>query len=125
MPRIILAALLGYALIGVLVFGTNRLFPMLLPGFDSMKTPPASYFAISMATDTVHTLIGGWLCARISRGDMQATLALIVAGEIMGIASTIFLWGKVPHFYSFYLLIMYPAAVWYAARPGKSKLAEA
>src|SRR5580700_792638 len=97
MARIILAALAGYAFIGVLVFGTDHLFTMLVPGFGPMAMPPPSYFAISMATDTVYTGIGGWLCAKISRGDIQATVSLIVLGEIMGIASTVLLWGKAPH----------------------------
>jgi hypothetical protein len=33
----------------------------------------------------------------------------------MGIASTIYLWHTAPHYYSFYLLIMYPPAVWIGA----------
>jgi len=116
MLRIVLGCLLGYALIGVLIFGTDQLYAHLIPGFSSMKMPPTWYFVLSMATDTLYTLIGGWLCALISRRDVQATLGLIMVGELMGIASTVYLWGKVPHFYSFYLLIMYPPAVWYGAK---------
>lgn len=120
--RIILAALLGYALIGLLIFGTDQVFAQVIPGFSSMKMPPTWYFLVSMVTDTVYTLIGGWLCAAISRGDRQAAWGLIVIGELAGIASTVYLWHTVPHFYSFYLLIMYPPAVWFGAK-GRKPLA--
>ena len=113
MKRTILAALLGYALIGVLIAWTDRLYPM--------KAPSIWYFLASMGSDTLYTLAGGWLCARISRGDLRATVGLIVLGEVMGIASTVYLWGTVPHFYSFYLLVAYPPAVWFGAQMRRPK----
>ncbi len=112
MLRKILAALLGYAFIGVLIAGTDQLYARTIPGFASMKTPPTWYFVISMLTDTIDTLLGGWICALISRGDRHATLGLIVLGELMGIASTVYLWNTVPHYYSFFLLVVYPPAAW-------------
>ena len=65
MTRTILAVLLGYAFIGVLIAGTDYLFSHLIPGFSAMKMPPIWYFLASMGTDTLYTLAGGWLCARI------------------------------------------------------------
>jgi hypothetical protein len=120
MLRKILAALLGYAFIGVLIAGTDRLYAQMIPGFGSMSVPPTFYFVISMFTDTIYTLIGGWLCALISRGDRHATLGLIVLGELMGLASTVYLWKTVPHYYSFFLLIVYPPAVWIGTKLRKS-----
>ena len=116
MLRTILAAVLGYALIGVLIAGTAYSFSHLIPGFLAMKTPPIWYFVVSMGTDTLYTLAGGWFCAVIARCDLRATVGLIILGEVMGIASTVYLWNTVPHFYSFYLLIVYPVAVWFGAR---------
>jgi hypothetical protein len=114
MLRTIVAALLGYALIGVLIAGTDQLYARLVPGFASM--PPTWYFVVSMLTDTIYTLFGGWICALISRGYQRATVGLIILGELMGVASTVYLWKTVPHFYSFFLLIVYPPAVWLGAK---------
>jgi hypothetical protein len=41
---------------------------------------------------------------------------LIILGELMGVASTVYLWNTVPHYYSFFLLIVYPPAVWLGAK---------
>jgi hypothetical protein len=116
MLRKILAALLGYAFIGVLIAGTDQMYAWMVPGFASMKMPPTWYFVASMSTDTVYTFLGGWICALISRGDRQATLGLVILGELAGVASTVYLWNTVPHYYSFFLLIVYPPAVWLGAK---------
>jgi len=116
MLRNILAAVLGYALIGVLIAGTDQLYAQMVPGFGSLKTPPTWYFVVSLLTDTIYTLTGGFICALISRGDRRAALGLMVLGELMGVASTVYLWKTVPHYYSFFLLIVYPPAVWLGAK---------
>ncbi len=116
MLRIILAALAGYIAIGILIAGTDQLYAALIPGFHASPVPPLNYFLFAMVTDTIYTYIGGWVCGVISRRDLQATLGLIILGEVMGVASTVYLWETAPHFYSFYLLIMYPLAVWYGAK---------
>jgi hypothetical protein len=116
MLRTILGAVCGYVFIGLLIFGTDQIYAHLVPGFSALKVPTAWYFLASMVTDTLYTLAGGWLCAMISRRDLQATFGLIVIGEIMGIGSTVYLWHTVPHFYSAYLLVMYPPVVWFGAR---------
>jgi hypothetical protein len=112
MLRKILAVLLSYAFIGVLIAGTDQLYARMVPGFGSAKMPPTWYFVVSMLTDTIYSLLGGWICALISRGDRHATVGLIVLGEVAGVASTVYLWKTVPHYYSFFLLIVYPPAVW-------------
>jgi hypothetical protein len=120
MLRTILAVLLGYVFIGVLIFCTDQLYAYLVPGFNSMKMPPMWYFELSIATDTLYTWIGGWLCAVISRENRNATWGLIILGELMGVVSTWYLWNQVPHFYSFYLLAIYPPAVWLGAKSRKT-----
>lgn len=104
MLRVILGGLLGYVLIGVLIAAADLLIS---------KGP--NYYQVVLVTDTLFTVAGGWLCGLISRGDTRAAWGLIVMGELMGIASTIYLWHTAPHYYSFYLLIMYPPAVWFGA----------
>jgi len=115
MLRIVLGALAGYAFIGVLIFGADQVYAQLIPAIHS-GTPPASYYQLAMLTDTVFTFAGGWLCGLIAKRDLQATWGLIIIGELMGIASTVYLWHTAPHYYSFYLLVMYPIAVWYGAK---------
>jgi hypothetical protein len=117
MLRTIGAVLAGYVAIGVLIFGTDQLFAALIPGFSSMAMPPDYYFAASVATDTAYSIGGGYLCARIAQaGIRSATIGLMVFGELMGLASTVYLWKTVPHWYSFALLLLYPPAVWIGSR---------
>ena len=121
MLRTIVAVLVAYAFIGILIAGTDHFYGQQIRGFSTMKMPPIWYFLASMATDILYTFAGGWLCAVISLRDMRATVGLIVFGEVMGIASTVYLWNTVPHFYSFYLLAVYPPAVWFGAKMRRPK----
>jgi hypothetical protein len=105
MVRVISAGLLGYVLIGLLIAAGDRLFPH-----------GAHYYQLVLVTDTLFTIAGGWLCGRIARRDTRAVWGLILMGEVMGIASAIYLWNTAPHYYSIYLLVMYPPAAWFGAR---------
>ena len=122
MLRVILAALLGYAFIGLLIFGTDQLYAQVIPGMHPNAFPPL-YYQLAMLTDTIYTFAGGWLCGRIAKYDSRAMWGLIIMGTIMGVAATVVLWDKAPHYYSFYLLMMYPLAVWFAAKERKPALA--
>jgi len=54
-----------------------------------------------------YALIGVLIAASdtvIARGDTRAGWGLILIGEVMGLASAIYLWHTAPHYYSFYLL---------------------
>ena len=117
MWRNVLAVLFGYAITGILVVGTDQLFAFAIDGFDKMIPRPAFYFAISIVTTTVYSIVGGWTCAAIAKTRIRPTAtALVILGELMGVASTVFLWKTVPHYYSFALLILYPPAVWFGAK---------
>jgi hypothetical protein len=120
MLRAIAAAVLGYVFIGALIFGTDQVWAHVIPGFTETTKAPPTYFAVSMLTDTIYSAIGGWLCAMIALGDKRSTWALIIIGELAGVASTVYLWNTVPHWYSFFLLIAYPPAIWYGAKFRKS-----
>lgn len=117
MLRIALAVILGYVLIGLLVVGTDQLFALAIPGFDTMVPRPAFYYAISLIASTVYSIIGGWTCAAIARTRVElAAKALIVLGELAGLAATVMLWKIAPHYYNLTLLLLYPIAVWFGAK---------
>ncbi|HXM97015.1 MAG TPA: hypothetical protein VN982_00925 [Candidatus Dormibacteraeota bacterium] len=114
MLRNILAVIAGYLVTGVLIFSTDQLFAALIPGLKTMTPRPLHYFLISVVTDTLYSIIGGFVCARIAHPPVRrnATISLIVLGELVGLVSTIFLWNNAPHWFSFALLLLYPPAVW-------------
>jgi hypothetical protein len=117
MGRIIAAALAGYVAIGLLVVTTDKIIEALVPGFAMMTLRPLTYYVVSLATDFVYTIVGGYLCCVIARDRCRtATLALIVAGELIGIASQVKLWNTVPHWFGIVLVLIYPPAIWIGSR---------
>jgi hypothetical protein len=113
MGRAILGVVAGYAAIGVLVVLTDQLFAALVPGFRGMVQPPLYYFLISLATDFLYSIVGGYLCGLIARERVRgAVLALMIAGEVIGLATQVFLWNMVPHWFGLGLLVLYPIGVW-------------
>jgi hypothetical protein len=117
MVRNIVAVVAGYVAMGLLVVATDQVFAAVIPGFKSMPMPPAYYFVISLITDSVYAAVGGYLCSRIAQPPHRnATLGLIIFGELMGVATTIVFWKFIPHWFSFALLILYPPAVWIGSR---------
>jgi hypothetical protein len=59
MGRVIGSAIAGYVAIGILVVCTDQIFALLVPGFKSLPMPPTYYFAVSLLTDTIYSIIGG------------------------------------------------------------------
>jgi hypothetical protein len=117
--RSVAAVIGGYAAIGVLIVLTDQLFSVLIPDMKSMPQPPPYYFAISLVTDFIYSIVGGWVCVRIAKErQMRHAAGLIVFGEAIGIASQIALWTTVPHWYGMSLLILYPPGVWLGAKLG-------
>ena len=110
--RTVIAVIGGFLGIGVLVRFTDMLFARLVQGWNP-KEPPLYYFAVSLATDFIYSIIGGYLCALIAEeNSRKATLWLIALGEVIGIVVQTVLWGVVPHWYSIGLLVLYPLGVW-------------
>lgn len=113
MFRIIAAVLAGYILIGCLVVATDAVFGTLNPELMNMRPLPAYYLTISCVTSTLYSVVGGYVAAVIGRArSSTAAIWLIIFGEIIGVASTIGFWSRMPHWYSFALLILYPPAIW-------------
>ena len=110
--RTVIAVIGGFLGIGILVRFTDMLFARMVAGWDP-KQPPLYYFAVSLATDFIYSIAGGYICALIAEEHRRtATLWLIVVGELIGIAAQVALWQSVPHWYAIGLLILYPIGVW-------------
>jgi hypothetical protein len=124
--RTLIAVVVGFLSIGFLVRFTDMLFARLVAGWDA-KNPPLYYFAISLGTDFVYSIVGGYVCALIAEEHRRkATLWLIVLGEILGVAVQAYIWNLVPHWYGFGLLILYPLGVWIGSKlRGESEVAAA
>jgi hypothetical protein len=117
MWRSIAAVLFGYLITGVLIVMTDQVFALTIPGFKQLAIPPDYYFAISIVTDAIYSAVGGWTCAAIAKTRIREhVIALIVLGELAGVASTVALWKTVPHYFSFALLLLYPPAVWFGSK---------
>ncbi len=113
MKRIVLGTLLGYIFIGLTAAIIHQLlYARIVPSPDSPRSP---YLVAITGTDTVLAILGGWLCATLSLQAREATLALVVLGELSSVALALLFWSEVPHFYNFVAWIVYPPAVWLGA----------
>jgi hypothetical protein len=113
MVRIAAAVLAGFVAIGILVVLTDQIFAAAVPGFQAMTPAPLYYFVIVLCTDTLYSLVGGYLCAVIARAAVRkATVVLMIFGEIMGVVATVLAWNNEPHWCAFALLALYPIAIW-------------
>ncbi len=114
--RTVIAAVSGFLGIGLLVRITDMLFARLVQGWNP-KNPPLYYFALSLGTDFLYSIIGGYLCALIAEEHRQkATLWLIFVGEVIGVVAQTVLWRVVPHWYGIGLLVLYPLGVWIGSK---------
>jgi hypothetical protein len=117
MGRMILAILTGYVLIGVLVTITDKIFASVVPGFGAMATPPRFYFLVTLGTDFVFSIVGGYVCSWIARErSSEAAWCLIALGETIGVGSQFLTWKRVPHWFGIGLLVLYPLAIWIGSR---------
>ncbi len=117
MVRIVAAVLAGFVGIGILVVLTDQIFAAAVPGFQAITPAPLYYFVTVLCTNTLYSVVGGYLCAVIARAAVpKATLGLMIFGEIMGVVATVLAWHTEPHWYAFALLVLYPLAVWLGSR---------
>jgi hypothetical protein len=124
MGRTVVGVIAGYLGIGALVAFTDMLFAAFVPGWKQMAHPPLYYFAISLVTDFLYSIAGGYICAVIAKSRWKsATVALIVMGEVIGVVSQALLWKTVPHWFGIGLLIVYPLGVWIGSRWGEEPVA--
>jgi hypothetical protein len=115
MSRNILGVVAGYALIGLFVVLSDALAAALFPGLTTQTPPSIKYLAAVLFYDSIYTVIGGYVCARIAQaGARGATIGLIAFGEIMGVISAVVSWRIQPHWFAITLLILYPPLIWLA-----------
>lgn len=113
MARSILAVLAGWGCVGVLVVLTDGLLHLLFPAQYTMgKMPPDHLAAVSLATSTLYSVVGGWVTARIAKDrPWRHIVGLMVWGELMGVASLIATWGQVQAWYQVGLIVAWIPAV--------------
>jgi hypothetical protein len=113
MLRSILAVLGGWAAAGVLIVATDGILHSMYPSeFKEGIIPPDRLSAISLATSTLWSIVGGWVCARIAaRKPWHHLLALIIWGELMGVLSAFYTWGKIQDWYVIGLLVLWAPAI--------------
>src|SRR5579862_5913228 len=105
MLRSIGAVATGYLTIAILIIITDRL--------DSAPPSSLKYFVVTLVTDCLYTVVGGFLCATIAGEQARgASLSLIGFGELLGVISLVRYWGAQPHWFSILLLLIYPAGIW-------------
>lgn len=100
-----LAAIAGYTLIGCLISVTNVAYGAFLPVHW--------YFGAALFSDTVYSVAGGFLCARVARsGELTALILMMAFGEVFGLSSQVLDRGRTPLWFAAGLLLGYPPAVW-------------
>ncbi len=111
--RVAAAVLAGYVGIAFLIVATDWILGFTIPELRTAIEMPAYYFVAVLATDAIYSMAGGYLSAAIARtGARNATIGLMALGELISVFSTVLVWYRVPHWYSFALLILYPLLVW-------------
>jgi hypothetical protein len=87
----------------------NKLYPeQYLHG----KLPPDHLAAISLATGALWSVVGGYITAWLApRKRWHHIAALVIWGEVMGIASAVMTWGQIQHWYQIGLILAWVPAV--------------
>jgi CHASE2 domain-containing sensor protein len=117
----------SYILIGILVVLTDSVLGQALGAKPGQGQPvPALYFVVSLFTAPFYSGIGGYVCARLAaRAHWKHVIALVIFGELMGVASTVMFWGQQPVWYAAGLLVLFPVMVlaggWLALRGRNSE----
>lgn len=113
MVKSALSVLLGWAVVGVLVVATDFVLMKVFPNdYVAGRMPPDSLAAVSLATSTLWSVIGGWVSARLApRKAWHHVLGLVLWGEVMGLASAVMTWGKIQSWYQIGLLLLWVPAV--------------
>jgi len=96
---------------GVLTVITDQILELTIPGFRRMTMPPDLSFAVSIVTDALYSMAGGWVrhdCEEVHPGPHSCSDR---SRELIGAGTMIALWNTVPHYFSFALTAIYPPAV--------------
>ena len=113
MVRSVLAVLLGWAAVGVLVVATDGVLNRMYPDqYVHGRMPPDHLVAISLATSTVWSVLGGYITAWVaSRKRWRHIVGLVIWGELMGVVSAFATWGQIQSWYQIGLILLWVPAV--------------
>lgn len=107
--RTIIAVIAGYVTFVFMVVATellSRLAPSIAPG---QHLP---YFVSDLTIQCLYTIVAGYLCCLIARGQWVAMAALIGIGLLVGALSLVMTWKSEPRWYGIGLYISYAPCVW-------------
>lgn len=111
--RIAGAALAGYATIGLLSIVTEWILGFIAPELRTAREMPSYYFVIVGITDVVYSVAAGYVCAKVAMtAYRQATVGLIIIGELIALLSVVGAWYTAPRLYLISLLVLYPPLAW-------------
>lgn len=111
--RSALAVLAGWASVGVLVVATDFFLSQAYPGdYTPGRMAPDRLAAVSLATSTVWSVLGGWVTARMAPlRPWVHILGLLIWGELLGGLSAAMTWGQTQLWYQVGLLALWTPAV--------------
>jgi len=90
-------------------FVLGKMFPS---EYVAGKTPPDRLSALSLATSTLYSVLGGWITVKLARArPWRHALYLILWGELMGVLSAVMTWGLMQWWYQIGLLAAWPLAI--------------
>lgn len=113
MLRSILSVLAGWAVVGVLVVLTDLALGKIFPAeYVAGRIPPDRLSALSLATATLYSVLGGWITVKLARTrPWRHAVYLILWGELMGVLSAVTTWGQIQWWYQIGLLAAWPLAI--------------
>jgi hypothetical protein len=118
MARSILAVLAGWLTTGVPVILFDLVLMKLFPTeYREGQIPPDRLTLLVLAADALWSIPAGWVTAKIATANpMKHVFALILWGELMGLVSLFYSWGKIQWWYSVGLLILWIPTVYLGGR---------
>jgi hypothetical protein len=117
MVRIAGAVLAGYIAMGVLATLTGRILVVVIPSFRTMTTVPMSYYVASTVTNTLYSIIGGYICAAVASASAgRATLVLMILGGVASVVAAVWFWVYLPLWFTFAMVGVLPLGVWIGSR---------
>lgn len=108
--RNVAGVILGVALAAALMIGTNLVL------IERVTATSAVFISITLLDAVVYHLLGGYVCAAISRDAARATWSLVVVGTCLLLSSVIQTWSQMPRWYSLGMLVIVPVSLWLGTR---------
>jgi hypothetical protein len=111
--RIAAAIVAGYAALGLLAVLTEWILGFIAPEIHTSREMPTYYFVVVGTTDAFFSVVGGYVCAKVAlTAFRQATIGLIVVGELIALVAAVQAWYTAPRVYLISLLLVYPPLAW-------------